>query len=39
MINSHYIPMLTLRKFANKISIFNVKTGEYKENIKIKKHF
>lgn len=39
MPNSHYVPMLTLRKFADKICVFNVQTGEYKENIKIEKLF
>ena len=32
MINSHYVPMLTLRKFADKLCLFNVQTGEFKEN-------
>ena len=39
MANSHYVPMLTLRRFANKLCVFNVQTGEYKENIKIDKAF
>lgn len=39
MINSHYVPMLTLRKFADKLCLFNVQTGEYKEDIKIDKAF
>lgn len=39
MINSHYVPMLTLRKFADKLCLFNVQTGEFKENIKIDKSF
>lgn len=39
MANSHYVPMLTLRKFADKLCLFNVQTGEYKENIKIDKSF
>ena len=39
MANSHYVPMLTLRKFAAKLCLFNVQTGEYKENIKIDKTF
>lgn len=33
MPNSHYVPMLTLRKFADKICVFNVQTGEYKEEV------
>ena len=39
MTNSHYVPMLTLRKFADKICLFNVQTGEYKENVRIDKSF
>ena len=39
MINSHYVPMQTLRKFSDKLCLFNVLTGEYKENIKIEKAF
>lgn len=39
MANSHYVPMLTLRKFADKLCLFNVQTGEYKDNIKIDKSF
>ena len=39
MINSHYVPMQTLRKFSDKLCLFNVQTGEYKENIKIEKAF
>lgn len=39
MANSHYVPMLTLRKFANKLCLFNVQTGEYKEDLKIDKSF
>lgn len=36
MINSHYVPMLTLRRFGDKISIYNVKTGKLKENVNLK---
>ena len=39
MANSHYVPMLTLRKFATKLCLFNIRTGEYKENVKIEKSF
>lgn len=39
MINSHYVPMLTLRRFGEKLSVFNVRTGEFFENKKIKKLF
>ena len=39
MINSHYVPMQTLRRFGNKLCIFNVRSGEYSENINIDKLF
>ena len=33
MSNCHYVPRLILRKFSEKLSLYNVKTGELKENI------
>ena len=33
MSNNHYVPRLILRKFGDKLSLYNVKTGELKENI------
>lgn len=39
MANSHYVPMLTLRKFSDKLCIFNVNNGEYKENVRLDKCF
>ena len=33
MSNNHYVPRLILRKFSDKLSLYNVKTGELKENI------
>ena len=33
MSNCHYVPRLILRKFSDKLSLYNVKTGELKENI------
>ena len=39
MVNSHYVPMQTLRRFGNKLCVFNVHTGEYLENINIDKLF
>lgn len=39
MANSHYVPMLTLRRFSDRLCLFNVKTGKYKENVKIDKTF
>ena len=35
MINSHYVPRLIVRKFSNRLSLYNIKTGELKENIAI----
>lgn len=32
-ISNHYVPRLVLRKFSNKICLYNVKTGELQENI------
>lgn len=39
MINSHYVPKLTLRKFSDKLCLFNIQTGEYKENVKLDNAF
>ena len=33
MSNSHYVPRLVLRKFSDKLCLYNLKTGELKENI------
>ncbi len=38
-INSHYVPKFILKKFGEKICVFNVKTGEYRENLKLNKVF
>lgn len=39
MQNSHYVPQFILKKFSNKLSLYNVKTGELKENVKLQKAF
>ena len=39
MINSHYVPRLILRKFSDKLSLYNVKTGELKENISLERAY
>lgn len=39
MVNSHYVPKQTLKKFAKKLCLFNVKTGEYKENVALNRAF
>ena len=33
MSKNHYVPRLILRKFSDRLSLYNVKTGELKENI------
>ena len=33
--NSHYVPRLILKKFSEKLCLYNIKTGELKENVKI----
>lgn len=35
MINCHYVPRLILRKFGDRLSLYNIKTGELKENISL----
>lgn len=35
MINSHYVPRLILRRFNDKLSLYNVKTGELREDIAV----
>ncbi len=32
-ISSHYVPRLVIRRFSEKISVYNVKTGKFQENI------
>lgn len=32
-VSSHYVPRLILRKFSDKVCLYNVKTGELQENI------
>lgn len=41
MANSHYVPMLSLRRFTDneRLCVYNVKTKEYNENVKISKVF
>lgn len=39
MINNHYVPRLVLRKFGEKLSLYNVRTGELKENIRLEKAY
>ena len=39
MAKSHYVPKFILKNFGNNICLFNVKNGEYKENIQINKSY
>jgi hypothetical protein len=39
MSNSHYVPRLILRKFGDKLSLYNVKTGELKEDIPLERAY
>lgn len=39
MSKSHYVPQLVLKKFGDKLSIFNVQTQEFRENIQTAKVF
>lgn len=39
MQNSHYVPQFILKKFSDKLSLYNVKTGELKENVNPQKAF
>ena len=39
IINSHYVPRLILRQWSPRLCLFNIKTGDYKEDVKIEKAF
>ncbi|MDE6284735.1 MAG: DUF4238 domain-containing protein [Bacilli bacterium] len=39
MKNSHYVPRFILKKFSDKLCLYNVKTGELKENVKPEKAY
>lgn len=39
MSKNHYVPRLILRKFSDKLSLYNIKTGELKENISPEKAY
>lgn len=39
MKNSHYVPQFILKKFSDKLCLYNVKTGELKENVKPEKAY
>ena len=39
MKNSHYVPQFILKKFSDRLCIYNIKTGEYKENVKPEKAY
>lgn len=37
--NNHFVPRLVLRRYKERLSVFNIKTGELKENNKLKNIF
>ena len=39
MVNSHYVPQLILKKFKDKLCLYNVKTGKFIENINVQKAY
>lgn len=39
MRNSHYVPQFILKKFSDKLCLYNIKTGEFKENVKPEKAY
>lgn len=38
-INSHYVPRFTLRRFGNQICTYNIRTGKYRENVRLDRAF
>ena len=39
MINSHYVPRFILKKFSDKLSLYNIHTGEFTEDINVDKAY
>lgn len=39
MVWSHYVPRFILKNFSEKLCVYNIKTGEYKENVNVCKAF
>ena len=39
MKNSHYVPKFILKNFSNKLCLYNVKTGEFREKLKPEKAY
>ena len=39
MIYSHYVPRFILKKFSDKLSLYNIHTGELAEDIKVDKAY
>lgn len=39
MKNSHYVPRFILKKFSERLCIYNIKTKEFKENVKLEKAY
>lgn len=39
MKNSHYVPRFILKQFSDKLSLYNIRTGILKENVKLEKAY
>lgn len=39
MKNSHYVPRFILKNFSEKLCLYNVKTGELRDNVKLEKAY
>lgn len=39
MKNSHYVPRFILKNFSSSLCLYNIKTKEYKENVKLEKAY
>ena len=39
MVNSHYVPQLILKKFRDRLSIYNIRTGEFAEGVNVDKAY
>ena len=37
--NSHYVPKFVLKNFGDKISIYDIKSGELREDVKLEKAY
>lgn len=39
MVNSHYVPQLILKKFSDKLCLYNIRTGEFYEDVSLKRAY